>query len=222
MQEFIIVGTLDYKTYKGDYGLHLLTVDTENGQLTKLDSHYDGFNYTYVADNGKRNKAYIVSERLDEAWIAAYSVDLMKKKLDLESKININAAGGVYIVMDKTGKFLIIPCWKSANVIVCSLKADGNLNKVEHILKMPEGHGKRRRQTQSNPHQIVFEQTGRYFAVPDLGSDAIHMVRFNKTTGKMELIQTEHVDAGDGPRHAVFAPNNNRLYVYTELDKAKY
>lgn len=47
MDRYIAVGTLDYRTYKGDMGLHLLRMDG-NGELKMCHSSYDGLNATYV------------------------------------------------------------------------------------------------------------------------------------------------------------------------------
>ena len=159
MDRYIAVGTLDYRTYKGDMGLHLLRMDG-NGKLKMCHSSYDGLNATYVISGLKNGHAYAVSERLDEVQIAHYRLDEESERLCLCSKMKYGSAGGVHIALSPGGGYVLVPCWKSADVIACALDECGDMKGLSNTLKMPEGAGARMRQTQPNPHQIVFDKSG--------------------------------------------------------------
>ena len=221
MDRYIAVGTLDYRTYKGDMGLHLLRMDG-NGKLKMCHSSYDGLNATYVISGLKNGHAYAVSERLDEVQIAHYRLDEESERLCLCSKMKYGSAGGVHIALSPGGGYVLVPCWKSADVIACALDECGDMKGLSNTLKMPEGAGARMRQTQPNPHQIVFDKSGTYFAVPDLGADRLHIIRWNEEDGSMERVRTNQADPGDGPRHGVFHPVHDWFYLFAELECAVY
>lgn len=44
METLFCVGTLDYKTFKGSYGIHVVRMDGEKGSLTHVSERNDGYN----------------------------------------------------------------------------------------------------------------------------------------------------------------------------------
>lgn len=154
--------------------------------------------------------------------IAHYRLDEESERLCLCSKMKYGSAGGVHIALSPGGGYVLVPCWKSADVIACALDECGDMKGLSNTLKMPEGAGARMRQTQPNPHQIVFDKSGTYFAVPDLGADRLHIIRWNEEDGSMERVRTNQADPGDGPRHGVFHPVHDWFYLFAELECAVY
>ncbi len=216
MKTYIAVGTLDYKTYKKDKGLHLVVIN-EKGELKLLDSRYDGFNPSFVAAGDKPGMVYGVSERLDSLEVAGYELDREREKLQLRSVVTSDSSGGVCISLTPKGKHLAVPCWKSSDILVCALDSKGNPAQWTCRTELPEGKGARARQIQSNPHQVVFDISGRYAVVPDLGADCLHIARWDEDSGKLELTEKKAVQSGDGPRHGVFHPKGPWFYLFSEL-----
>lgn len=221
MDRYIAVGTLDYKTYEGDMGIHLLRMDHE-GRLELLHSSYDGLNPTYVIRGRQDGQVYAVSERLHKVQAACYKMAADGKSLSLSSVLETAGAGGVHAELAPDGRHILVACWKSADVIACLLDDKGEIKEAESSLSLPDGHGPRARQMQPNPHQVIFDRSGAYFAVPDLGADRLHMVSWDAGRGSMRWIGMEQTDAGDGPRHGVFHPNNRWFYLYAELACSVY
>ncbi|KAF7534603.1 hypothetical protein G7054_g6070 [Neopestalotiopsis clavispora] len=60
-------------------------------------------------------------------------------------------------------------------------------------------------QTVHRAHQAVLDPTGQYFAVADLGGDAIHIIN----TTSWEISNVVYVDSGAGPRHGAFLGGNS-------------
>ena len=87
---------------------------------------------------------------------------------------------------------------------------------------MPDGHGPLERQTQPNPHQVVFDPSGRWVAIPDLGANRLHLASYEPISGELTLRHRANVAPGGGPRHLVFHPTNGCLYLFTEMDTAIY
>lgn len=83
--------------------------------------------------------------------------------------------------------------------------------------------GPRPQQDAPHPHQALFDPTGKYIVVPDLGADLIRI--FTQTPDGAEpasQLSTIKTKPGTGPRHAVFYPNeagteSRYLYVVGEV-----
>jgi 6-phosphogluconolactonase len=76
------------------------------------------------------------------------------------------------------------------------------------------------RQGSAHPHDTVFDPSGRFLAVPDLGLDRIFVLRLDATSGKLTLNDPPSVATRKraGPRHIAFHAKMPFAYVVNELD----
>jgi 6-phosphogluconolactonase (cycloisomerase 2 family) len=74
-------------------------------------------------------------------------------------------------------------------------------------------------QASSHPHQIVFDPSGRFVAVPDKGLDRIFIFSFDPATGKLTpTVQGSAVArSGSGPRRIAFHPKLPIGFVLNEI-----
>ncbi|MGN0322749.1 MAG: lactonase family protein [Oliverpabstia sp.] len=221
MSRYLIgVGTLDFRTYAGDYGVHLLTMDSETGELQLQESIYNGLNASFLDCHTNGKMIYAVSERLEEGKVAAYKVNEEHMQLELINILDIEGTGCVNNVVTEDGNYVLVACWKSSQIYLCKINEEGAVERVSDHLQMPQGRGKRERQSQSNPHQVVLDRTQEYIVVPDMGADRLHIIKFEKERGKLCYLNNIGTSPGAGPRHAVFHPNNKWIYVLFELDSS--
>jgi 6-phosphogluconolactonase len=77
----------------------------------------------------------------------------------------------------------------------------------------------RKEQAGSHPHQVVFDPTGRFVAVPDKGLDRVFVFRLDAASGKLTANDPPFVAtrAGAGPRHIAFHSKMPLAYVINEL-----
>lgn len=78
------------------------------------------------------------------------------------------------------------------------------------------------RQLQDHPHAIEVDPTGEWAVVPDLGTDELKLLSVDER-GRLDVIGTEKVAPGDGPRHVLFAKNGRGetlVYVINELSNS--
>ena len=69
----IIIGTLDYRTFEGDYGIHLLELNDKTGELKIVQSRYDKMNPSFtVSSYGNNNIIYATSERVHKGSVVTY------------------------------------------------------------------------------------------------------------------------------------------------------
>lgn len=78
------------------------------------------------------------------------------------------------------------------------------------------------RQTASHPHQAIFDPTGKFVVVPDLGADLLRIFEVGREDKPSNLIDIP-VKPGTGPRHGVFYPATGKaklFYVVGELSNS--
>lgn len=76
------------------------------------------------------------------------------------------------------------------------------------------------RQEQSHVHSAFVSPHDGNFYVQDLGTDKIYVFEVSSKSHELEVIEKEVVELpkGSGPRHVVFHPELNHMYVLGELD----
>ena len=148
METLFCVGTLDYKTFKGSYGIHVVRMDGEKGSLTHVSERNDGYNPSFLISNKTGTGIYTVSERLEDGALTFYHLN--GEELLFKSALNLPGEGCVHAQMSPDQRFILVACWKTANVIVCSLDSKGVPTEVVCNVRMPDGHVLRQVATNSN------------------------------------------------------------------------
>lgn len=75
------------------------------------------------------------------------------------------------------------------------------------------------RQRGAHAHGVYFDHGNRHLLVPDLGTDRVHLRRFDPATSELgEALGPLVCAPGAGPRHLAFSPCNRHVYVINELD----
>src|SRR5207237_5368664 len=113
-----------------------------------------------------------------------------------------------YIVLDRTGRFLLGASYGAHLVSVNPVGADGRV--APPLQTIP---------TARNAHAIRTDNTNRFVFVPHLGTDQVFQFLFDDKTGRLTantppLIQMK---AGTGPRHLITSPDNRFVYLLNEL-----
>ena len=140
-------------------------------------------------------------------------------KLKLLGRADTGGKNGVRQALDPSGKFLIVANYASGTVAVLPVAEDGALSDQTQLVELKGTPGPHRvRQVSSHPHDIVFDPSGRFVVVPDLGLDRTFVFRFDPAAG--QLTEASFVDGRptSGPRHVAFHPTRPILWILNELD----
>ena len=81
---------------------------------------------------------------------------------------------------------------------------DGSLGKLVDLVVLDGKVGPHRvEQPFAKPHQVEFDPSGRFIAVPDKGLDCVFTYRLDEVTGKLIAVDAPAAPAreGAGPRH---------------------
>jgi 6-phosphogluconolactonase len=121
-----------------------------------------------------------------------------------------------YIATDQTGRFLFAASYPGHKFTVSPIAANGVIGPPRQVL---ENH--------PNAHSILVDAKNRYVLAATLGNDLINVFKFDAKTGQLDPHTPPAVSLGEktgkaktGPRHLVFHPNGQLVYVLGELDGA--
>jgi len=114
-----------------------------------------------------------------------------------------------YVSTDHTGRFLFTASYGGDKLAVSPIGENG-LVEAEAIQVIPTGR---------NAHSIMPDRTNKFVYAATLGANQVLQFTFDSKTGKLTANEPPAVspEAGHGPRHLAFSPDNKYLYVLNEL-----
>ena len=118
-----------------------------------------------------------------------------------------------YIVTDRTGRWLFSASYQGSLVSVSPIGPQGFVQPPRQVVR-----------TEANAHSIQIDAANRHVLVPCLGGDVVLQWRFDDVTGRLSANSPPavRVEAGAGPRHFAFHPNNRHVYLLNELEGTVY
>jgi len=176
-------------------------------------------NPSFLALDRAQRFLYAVHADLDE--VSAYAIDKQNGRITALNRQSCGGKNPVHLSIDPTGRWIITANYGAGSVGVVPIEKDGTLGPRADLVTLQGEPGPDRvRQTSSHPHEIVFDPSGRFIAVPDLGLDRIFVFRLDATSGKLSPNDPPLVAARKraGPRHIAFHPKMPLAYVVNELD----
>lgn len=114
-----------------------------------------------------------------------------------------------YVSTDHTGRFLFTASYGGDKLAVSPIGENG-LVEAEAIQVIATGR---------NAHAILPDRSNKFVYATTLGANQVLQFTFDSKTGKLTANEPPSVspEAGHGPRHMAFSPDNKNLYVLNEL-----
>lgn len=203
-----------------DQGIHLLEFTPENGGFNLLSSVADPENPSFVIANKSQNLVFSVEETAgpDGGKVSSFALNE-----GVISKINtVSAAGDApcYLSLDPSEKFIVVGNYSEGNFSVIPVAADGSLKNPVQVVNHQGSSTNPTRQKQPHVHSVVFHPHDGRMLVADLGTDEVVIYDFDPNEEK-PLVEDPRfrlqVKPGAGPRHMVFDPAGERLYLIHEI-----
>lgn len=196
------------EVYESDYSTghwkHLQTVDgLENPSYLCMD----------------KTHSYLYAVHGDQRQASAFKMDPESGRLTFLNTVDIQGQNPVYLLPDKSNRFILIACLGTENIVAVERNSDGTLGRVVHNHYLPGAEeGKN-----TCPHQIFYDREEKYLIVSAKGGRDI-------TTGAKTGINvfTFSPEAGfhcvyslggrnlDECRHVAVHPNNRFVYQVNE------
>lgn len=215
----------DYFAYVGTYttgtsrGIYCYRFEANTGKLVSSGLAAATPNPTFLAVHPSQRYLYAVDRGGKVGTILSFSVDRTTGKLTPLNSAPSHGDGPTYLTVDKSGKFLLVANYESGSVASLRIGADGRLGEAVSVIQHKGSSVNQQRQQGPHAHYIHLSPDERFAIVADLGLDQVLVYRFDSMRGTLAPNDPPYVqvDAGAGPRHFAFHPNNRFGYVVTEM-----
>ncbi len=151
--------------------------------------------------------------------VSAFAIDRHTGRLTLLNQQDCGGNNPVDSALDPTERHLVVGNYGTGTVVVMPIADDGRILPVSQSVALEGTPGPDPvHQTQSHPHAVIFDPSGRFVVVPDKGFDRTFFFRHDN--GRLAPTAQGSVPSATGaaPRHAIFHPVLPVLYVNNELD----
>ena len=210
-------------------GLYRFTVDGKTGELRDkaLVSSLPNVAQLTVSQDGKTlYAASEVEKGVVQAWRIAANGELREL-----NQVASGGAGPVYLSLTPDGRHLLVANYVSGSIAVLPVKEDGSLGDAVdvHQDQGPAGAARPAAAAEGSfavsdhngphAHMISADPSGKFVFSTDLGLDRIYQYRMDSASGKLTPNDPPFIaasSAGAGPRHFVFTPAGDGLWLINE------
>lgn len=209
---------------KGSQGIYLSELDLQSGALGAPRLAAKVTNPSFLAVHPSRKFLYAVNE-VDElrgrkgGGVSAFAIDPAQGTLTELNHQSSVGAGPCYLVVDRSGRNVLVANYGSGSVACLPISADGRLGTETSFIQHQGAGANPQRQESPHAHSINLD-AGNHFAIAaDLGLDQVLIYRFDPASGKLTPNRPAFVKVapGSGPRHFAFHPNGKFGYVINEM-----
>lgn len=221
----VYVGTYTGPKSKGIYHFRLQTSGMEVSQnitLVPLGLAAESPSPSFLELDLKRRLLFAVNELTTyegkpAGAVSAFSIDATGKLTLINQKSSMGP-GPCHLVLDKTGKFLIVSNYDGGSVAVIPVAADGKLGDATEFIQH-KGKSIKPQQEAAHAHCATFDPSYNYVYICDLGLDQVLAYKLDTEKGKLTPANpaVTAIKPGSGPRHMVFRPDGKFAYVINEL-----
>lgn len=210
-------------------GVYRFTVDPQSGALSNktLVSTLPNAAQLTVSQDGKT--LYVASE-VEKGVVQALRIGDNGALQEL-NQVSSGGAGPVYLALTPDGRYLLVANYVSGSIAVLPVKADGSLGEAvdSHQDQGEPGAAKPAAAVEGSfaisdhngphAHMIAADPQGKFVFSTDLGLDRIYQYRLAAQSGKLTPNEPPFINAsskGAGPRHFVFTPKGDGLWLINE------
>jgi 6-phosphogluconolactonase len=199
-------------------GISVFAMDESSGQLEPVQVQRGVPNPSFLAL--ARDGRFLFSVNGGDAnGASAFAIEPASGTLTAINRQEIGSKNPAHICVAPDGRYVLTANYSGGTVSVLPVEDDGRLGPPTQVLRHAGPTGPNtRRQDMPHPHMVVFDPTGRFVLVNDLGLDRTFVYRLENG----QLVANDppfgRARAGGGPRHAAFHPGGRFVYVINELD----
>jgi len=217
-QTYLYVGCY---THESSVGIHVYDASDPAGLLVER-SRFEGVEHpSFLAAHPGGRVLYAVSETASSegGGIVALRIDPVDGSLSLIDRVSSHGDAPCYVSVDGDGRHLYVANYLSGTIAAYALAPDGRFGEFV-ATRRHTGCGPTARQQGPHAHCIVPGPVGDSVYAVDLGTDRVsHYVHDRQLDGDTFVLADQLVlDAGSGPRHLVFHPDQPVGFLLCELD----
>jgi len=206
-------------------GIYLYSLNLTSGELKHIATTKGVKDPSFLAVASSHRYLYAVNEVEEFAGkksgaVSAFAIDRRTGELRFLNQQPSLGGAPCYLVVDQTGRFVLVANYTGGNVAVLPVRSDGSLAEATDVKQDLGSSINAERQEGPHAHCIVLDPANHFAYSCDLGTDKIMIYRFDGRQGKLIPNQRSSVQVkpGAGPRHLTFNPDGKYAYVINELD----
>ena len=217
---FVYIGT--YTGPKSN-GIYLYSLDLGNGSLTSLGLAAEVVNPSFLAIHPNHRFLYAASETSNSGGkkggaVEAFAIQETGKLTPLNQEPS-GGEGPCHLVVDKTGRDVLVANYDSGSISVLPIQQDGKLSEPTAFIQHQGSGADPQRQEGPHAHSINVDAANRFAFAADLGLDKVLVYRFDPAKGTLVANDPPSVSVkpGAGPRHFAFHPGGHYAFVINEM-----
>ena len=213
-------------TYTGgnSQGIYVCELDLTTGVLSEAKLAAEATNPSFLAIHPSRRFLYAVGEIDDfegrkSGGVSALAVNHETGQLKLLNQQPSQGAGPCHLVVDASGKNVLVANYGGGSVACLPIKQDGSLGEATAFIQHQGSSINPQRQSGPHAHSINVDANNRFAIAADLGLDKVLIYRFDAENGTLTPNDPPSVavKAGGGPRHFAFHPSGRFAYTNNEI-----
>lgn len=221
------------RVYVGTYtrgesqGIYTFLLNSLTGEATAPELAAELVNPSFLAFSPNNKFLYAVNEVSDfpgssgrsAGGVTGFALDALSGKLTKLNSQHSGGAGPCHVVVDKTGKVVVVANYGGGSVASYAVNEDGSLEPASSFIQHEGSSVNPNRQTAPHAHSVNIDANNRFAVVADLGLDKLLVYKLDTATGKLTPNDPPSVStpAGGGPRHLSFHPNGKFAYSNNEI-----
>jgi len=219
------------RVYVGTYtdgsgqGIVLLDLDPATGVLTSQGVVGESRSPSFLAIDASKRHLYSVNELTGEAGktsggVSAFVINPKDGKLTHLNTESSAGAGPCHLVIDRTGKNVLVANYSGGTVASLPITADGSLAAATSTIAHKGKVADPKRQGKPHAHSINMDPANRFAIAADLGLDKLLVYQFDPEKGILTPNDPPSVSTAprSGPRHFTFHPDGRHAYVINEIN----
>ncbi|MCC6590435.1 MAG: lactonase family protein [Bryobacterales bacterium] len=226
-------GKSEFRVYAGTYtrkggkskGIYALTFDAANGKLSNAELVAETRDPSFLTIHPNRKYLYAVDESADPkkgVGLSAFEMDAATGKLKKLNEVSSRGTSPCHLLVDHTGKNVVLANYGSGSVAAFPLEADGRLKEAASFIQHEGSSIDPRRQKGPHAHSVNITPDNRFIFVADLGLDQVKVYKLD--AAKCQLSPNDppfaKVHPGGGPRHFNLHPSLKYAYSNSEMGNA--
>jgi 6-phosphogluconolactonase len=213
-------------TYTGEKsrGIYAYRLDLASGRCAPLGLVAELKSPSFLAIHPNRKFLYSVNEISDlngkpTGGVSALALDASTGKLTLLNQQSSEGAGPCHLVVDRSGKTVLVANYGGGSVAALPIGTDGRLGPAASAIKHTGSSVNPARQKEPHAHSINVDPDNRFAMAADLGLDKVLVYRLDPAASKLSANDPPSVAVkpGSGPRHFAFHPSGKFAYVINEI-----
>jgi 6-phosphogluconolactonase len=215
-----------FGTYTGtnSKGIYVSRFDAASGELSTPALAAESVNPSFLAVAPDHRFLFSVNETKSFAGklggsVTAFKPDARTGKLAFLNQQPSEGADPCHIVVDDTGKYVLVANYSSGNVTVLPVQANGFIGAPMSVIQHHGSSVNPQRQAGPHAHCVAIDATSHRVFVCDLGLDKVMIYHLDEAAGLLATNENPWagLKPGSGPRHIVFHPDGKHAYVINEL-----